>query len=163
MHTLVGVIMSSRSDWQVMKPATDTLTRLRVGHEVRIMSANRKPETLYEYVESARERGLKMLIISAGSAVQLPSMLADNTSLPVVGVPVRSGECDSVDSFLSIANMPVDIPTDVFATGQPGPVQAALIAAKTLSSTNRNIREALIEYTQCSIDGEAKPHARYAL
>ncbi|WP_455211378.1 5-(carboxyamino)imidazole ribonucleotide mutase [Kaarinaea lacus] len=163
MHTLVGVIMSSRSDWQAMKPATDTLARLRVGHEVRIMSANRKPETLYEYAESARERGLKMLIISAGSAVQLPSMLADKTSLPVVGVPVRSGECDSVDSFLFIANMPVDIPTDAFATGQSGPVQAALLAAKTLSSTNRKIREALIEYTKCSIDGEAKPHTRYAL
>jgi 5-(carboxyamino)imidazole ribonucleotide mutase len=146
MHTLVGVIMSSRSDWQAIKPATDTLARLRVGHEVRIMSAHRKPETLYEYAESASERGLKMLIISAGGATQLPSILASRTSLPVVGVPVRSAGRDSVDSFLSISNMPVDIPADALAAGQPGPVNAALLAANMLSSTNRQIREALIEY-----------------
>lgn len=163
MHTLVGVIMSSRLDWQAMKPATDTLARLRVGHEVRIMSAHRKPETLYEYAESASERGLKMLIISAGSAFQLPSILSDRTSLPVVGVPVRSRECDSVDSFLSIANFPVDISADAFATGQPGPVHAALLAAKTLSSTNRQIREALIEYTQRYNAGLEKPNTSYAL
>ena len=110
------------------------------------MSIHGKPDKLYQYAESAQERGLKTMIISASSAAELPSLLASRTPLPVVGVPVRSGRSDGVESFLSFANLPVDIPMDAFAAGYSGPMNAALLVANILSGTSPMIQKALTEY-----------------
>ncbi|WP_455205472.1 AIR carboxylase family protein [Kaarinaea lacus] len=162
MHTLVGVIMSSRSDWQAMKPATDLLARLRVRYEARIISSNSKPDKLFKYVKSASQRGLKMIIVSSNSAAELVDELASKTPLPVVCVPVASGRHKIIDSFLSFANLPAEFSMDAFTTGHTGVENAAFMAATMLSSVNPAIDEALLEYRQNSNIDSAAPKRRTA-
>jgi 5-(carboxyamino)imidazole ribonucleotide mutase len=133
MGPLVGIIMGSQSDWATLRHAADTLKRLAVPHETRIVSAHRTPERLREYAGSARERGLRVVIAGAGGAAHLPGMCAAWTPLPVLGVPVESHSLKGMDSLLSIVQMPAGVPVGTFAIGQAGAVNAALLAAAILA------------------------------
>jgi 5-(carboxyamino)imidazole ribonucleotide mutase len=133
---LVGVIMGSQSDWATLSHAAETLTRLQVAHEVRIVSAHRTPERLREYATSARQRGLRVLIAGAGGAAHLPGMCAAWTPLPVLGVPVESKALRGLDSLLSIVQMPAGVPVGTLAIGTAGAVNAALLAAAMLATTD---------------------------
>ncbi len=130
---LVGIIMGSRSDWETMRNAAETLERLGVAHECRVVSAHRTPARLVAYASSARDRGLKVLIAGAGGAAHLPGMAASMTPLPVLGVPVESHALKGMDSLLSIAQMPGGIPVGTLAIGKPGAINAALLAAAILA------------------------------
>jgi 5-(carboxyamino)imidazole ribonucleotide mutase len=143
MKALVGVIMGSSSDWETMQTAADTLTLLRVAHEVRVISAHRTPDLLFEYAASARERGLKAIIAGAGGAAHLPGMTAAKTSLPVLGVPIQSKVLNGIDSLLSIAQMPSGVPVATFAIGAAGAKNAALFAAAMLANEFAEVRVAL--------------------
>ena len=143
---LVGVIMGSRSDWETMRHAVETLEQLEVPHEHRVVSAHRTPDLLFEYAATARERGLKVLIAGAGGAAHLPGMTASKTSLPVLGVPVQSKALSGIDSLLSIAQMPAGIPVGTLAIGRAGAVNAALLAAAILSTSNANVAAALEQF-----------------
>jgi 5-(carboxyamino)imidazole ribonucleotide mutase len=143
MKALVGVIMGSSSDWETMQAAADVLTHLKVAHEIRVISAHRTPDLLFEYAASARERGLKAIIAGAGGAAHLPGMTAAKTSLPVLGVPIQSKALNGMDSLLSIAQMPSGIPVATFAIGVPGAKNAALFAAALLANEFADIRAAL--------------------
>jgi 5-(carboxyamino)imidazole ribonucleotide mutase len=140
---LVGVIMGSRSDWETMRHAVETLEQLAVPHEHRVVSAHRTPDLLFEYAASARERGLRVLIAGAGGAAHLPGMAAAKTSLPVLGVPVQSQALSGIDSLLSIAQMPAGVPVGTLAIGRAGAVNAALLAAAMLSTQDAGILAAL--------------------
>jgi 5-(carboxyamino)imidazole ribonucleotide mutase len=140
---LVGIIMGSTSDWETLKSAAETLTRLGVPHETRVVSAHRTPDLLFEYAASARGRGLEVLIAGAGGAAHLPGMTAAKTSLPVLGVPVQSKALNGIDSLLSIAQMPAGIPVGTLAIGAAGATNAALLAAAILGNSHPAIREAL--------------------
>jgi 5-(carboxyamino)imidazole ribonucleotide mutase len=140
---LVGIIMGSTSDWETLKSASETLTRLGVPHETRVVSAHRTPDLLFEYASTARERGLEVLIAGAGGAAHLPGMTAAKTSLPVLGVPVQSKTLNGIDSLLSIAQMPAGIPVGTLAIGAAGATNAALLAAAILGNSRPAIREAL--------------------
>jgi 5-(carboxyamino)imidazole ribonucleotide mutase len=140
---LVGIIMGSTSDWETLKSAAETLTRLGVPHETRVVSAHRTPDLLFEYAASARDRGLEVLIAGAGGAAHLPGMTAAKTSLPVLGVPVQSRALNGIDSLLSIAQMPAGIPVGTLAIGAAGATNAALLAAAILGNSHPAIREAL--------------------
>src|ERR1700737_5036078 len=129
---VVGIIMGSSSDWETMQGAADTLTALGIAHEVRIVSAHRTPDLLFEYAATARERGLKAIIAGAGGAAHLPGMTAAKTSLPVLGVPVQSRALNGMDSLLSIVHMPAGAPVAPFAIGSSGAANAALCAAAIL-------------------------------
>ena len=129
----VGIIMGSQSDWETMRHAAETLDRLGVAYETRIVSAHRTPDRLYEYAHGAQERGLKAIIAGAGGAAHLPGMAAAMTPLPVLGVPVESRTLRGVDSLLSIVQMPAGVPVATFAIGQAGAVNAALFAAAILA------------------------------
>jgi 5-(carboxyamino)imidazole ribonucleotide mutase len=133
---LVGIIMGSRSDWETMRHAADTLGELGIAHETRIVSAHRTPKRLYEYAHSAKERGLRLVIAGAGGAAHLPGMTASMTSLPVLGVPVETKALKGLDSLLSIAQMPAGIPVGTLAIGKPGAINAALLAAAMLATTD---------------------------
>ncbi|HEV8154021.1 MAG TPA: 5-(carboxyamino)imidazole ribonucleotide mutase, partial [Gaiellales bacterium] len=139
---LVGVIMGSRSDWETMRHAVETLEQLDVPHEHRVVSAHRTPDLLFEYAATARERGLKVLIAGAGGAAHLPGMAASKTSLPVLGVPVQSRALSGIDSLLSIAQMPAGIPVGTLAIGRAGAVNAALLAAAILSTSDASVAAA---------------------
>jgi len=128
----VGIIMGSQSDWETMQHAAQTLDRLGIAYETRIVSAHRTPDRLYRYAKSASERGLKLIIAGAGGAAHLPGMAAALTPLPVLGVPVQSRALSGMDSLLSIVQMPAGIPVATFAIGQAGAVNAALFAAAIL-------------------------------
>jgi 5-(carboxyamino)imidazole ribonucleotide mutase len=143
MKALVGVIMGSSSDWETMQAAADTLTRLGIAHEVRVISAHRTPDLLFEYAASARDRGLKSIIAGAGGAAHLPGMTAAKTSLPVLGVPIQSKVLNGIDSLLSIAQMPAGVPVATFAIGAAGAKNAALFAAAMLANEHADIRSAL--------------------
>src|ERR1700727_2703084 len=143
MKALVGVIMGSSSDWETMQTAADTLTLLRVAHEVRVISAHRTPDLLFEYAASARERGLKAIIAGAGGAAHLPGMTAAKTTVPVLGVPVLTKTLGGIDSLLSIAQMPSGIPVATFAIGSAGARNAALFAAALLANEFAEVRVAL--------------------
>jgi len=144
----VGIIMGSRSDWETMHHAAETLDSLGVRHEVRIVSAHRTPKRLYDYAASARERGLKVIIAGAGGAAHLPGMTASLTSLPVLGVPVESPALNGLDSLLSIAQMPAGVPVGTLAIGKAGAVNAALLAAAILAVTDDQLAERLERYRE---------------
>jgi 5-(carboxyamino)imidazole ribonucleotide mutase len=143
---LVGVIMGSRSDWETMRHAVETLAQLEVPHEHRVVSAHRTPDLLFEYAATARERGLKVLIAGAGGAAHLPGMAASKTSLPVLGVPVQSKALSGIDSLLSIAQMPAGIPVGTLAIGRAGAVNAALLAAAILSTSDASVAASLEQF-----------------
>ncbi len=129
----VGVVMGSRSDWETMQHATVVLTELGVAHEVRIVSAHRTPDLLFEYAERAARRGIQVIIAGAGGAAHLPGMLAAKTALPVLGVPMQSHALNGLDSLLSIAQMPAGVPVGTLAIGRAGAVNAGLLAAAVLA------------------------------
>jgi 5-(carboxyamino)imidazole ribonucleotide mutase len=131
---VVGIIMGSQSDWPTLGHAADMLTRLEVPHEVRIVSAHRTPDRLREYAQTARDRGLKVVIAGAGGAAHLPGMCASWTPLPVLGVPVETHTLKGMDSLLSIVQMPAGIPVGTLAIGRAGAVNAALLAAAMLAT-----------------------------
>ena len=143
---LVGVIMGSRSDWETMRHAVETLEQLEVPHEHRVVSAHRTPDLLFEYAATARERGLMVLIAGAGGAAHLPGMAASKTSLPVLGVPVQSKALSGIDSLLSIAQMPAGIPVGTLAIGRAGAGNAALLAAAILSTSDAAVAAALEQF-----------------
>jgi 5-(carboxyamino)imidazole ribonucleotide mutase len=133
---LVGIIMGSTSDWETMRHCADTLTALDVAHEVRVVSAHRTPQRLYDYAQGAAGRGLKAIIAGAGGAAHLPGMAASMTRLPVLGVPVESKALSGMDSLLSIVQMPAGIPVGTLAIGRAGAVNAALLAAAMLATAD---------------------------
>jgi 5-(carboxyamino)imidazole ribonucleotide mutase len=150
---LVGVIMGSRSDWDTMRHAVETLEELGVPCEHRVVSAHRTPDLLFEYASSARDRGLRVLIAGAGGAAHLPGMTAAKTSLPVLGVPVQSKALSGIDSLLSIAQMPAGVPVGTLAIGRAGAVNAALLAAAILAIEDEGIRRALDDFRARQTDG----------
>lgn len=139
----VGIVMGSRSDWQTMRHAAEMLADLGVPHETLVVSAHRTPQRLYAYAESARDRGLKVIIAGAGGAAHLPGMMAALTPLPVFGVPVESKALSGLDSLLSIVQMPAGIPVGTLAIGRAGAINAALLAAAVLALGDARIAEAL--------------------
>lgn len=149
---LVGVIMGSQSDWDTMQGATNILTELNIPHEVKIVSAHRTPDLLFSYAESARERGLKVIIAGAGGAAHLPGMTAAKTSVPVLGVPVESKALSGMDSLLSIAQMPKGIPVGTLAIGKSGAINAALLSAAIIANNNESVRIALDAYRKKQTD-----------
>jgi 5-(carboxyamino)imidazole ribonucleotide mutase len=158
---LVGVIMGSQSDWETLSHTADALTELGVPHEVRVVSAHRTPDLMFEYAESAEGRGLEVIIAGAGGAAHLPGMVAAKTALPVLGVPVQSQALNGLDSLLSIVQMPAGIPVATFAIGKAGAINAALLAAAILGGRHPAIRDALKRFraarTQSVLD---KPDPR---
>ena len=139
----VGVVMGSNSDWSVMSNAVEHLVALGISHEYRVVSAHRTPDLLFEYAETAQERGLKCIIAGAGGAAHLPGMLAAKTPLPILGVPVGSRYLKGVDSLYSIAQMPKGIPVATFAIGEAGAANAALFAAALLANEDPILAEKL--------------------
>jgi len=133
MGAKVGIIMGSQSDWETMRHAADTLTELGVEHEVRVVSAHRTPDLLFDYAASAVDRGLQVVIAGAGGAAHLPGMTAAKTRLPVLGVPVESKSLKGVDSLLSIVQMPAGVPVGTLAIGRAGAINAALLAAQVVA------------------------------
>jgi 5-(carboxyamino)imidazole ribonucleotide mutase len=161
MKALVGIIMGSASDWETMQGAADMLDSLGIAHEVRVVSAHRTPDLLFEYAASARARGLKAIIAGAGGAAHLPGMTAAKTSVPVLGVPVQSKVLNGLDSLLSIAQMPAGIPVATFAIGVTGAKNAALFAAAILANENGDVRTALDDFRQAQTAAVlAKPDPR---
>ncbi len=138
---LVGVIMGSRSDWETMRHAAETLEELGVPHECSVVSAHRTPDWLMEYAGAAESRGIEVIIAGAGGAAHLPGMCASKTVLPVLGVPVESRALKGLDSLLSIAQMPAGIPVGTLAIGKAGAINAAILAAQILGGTHPAIRE----------------------
>jgi len=143
---LIGIVMGSTSDWETLKNAADTLQRFGVAYEVRVVSAHRTPDLLFEYAESARSRGLRVVIAGAGGAAHLPGMMAAKTSLPVLGVPVQSKALQGIDSLLSIAQMPAGVPVGTLAIGAAGATNAALLAIAILATTDTKLATALDEF-----------------
>jgi 5-(carboxyamino)imidazole ribonucleotide mutase len=140
---LVGIIMGSKSDWETMRHAAETLDALGVPHEAKVVSAHRTPKRLYDYAHSARERGLRVIIAGAGGAAHLPGMTASMTSLPVLGVPVESKALKGLDSLLSIVQMPAGVPVGTLAIGRAGAVNAALLAAAMLAARDEALAKRL--------------------
>ena len=140
---LVGVIMGSRSDWETMRHAAETLDALGVPHEVKVVSAHRTPDLLFEYAGGAEKRGLEVIIAGAGGAAHLPGMCASKTVLPVLGVPVESKALKGMDSLLSIVQMPGGVPVGTLAIGPAGATNAALMAASIVGLRRPEIREAV--------------------
>jgi 5-(carboxyamino)imidazole ribonucleotide mutase len=143
---IVGIIMGSRSDWETMRHAAETLTALDVPHEVKIVSAHRTPERLYDYAKSAKDRGLKVVIAGAGGAAHLPGMCASMTSLPVLGVPVESKALSGMDSLLSIVQMPAGVPVGTLAIGKAGAINAGLLAAAILAAQDEALAGRLADW-----------------
>ena len=143
---LVGIIMGSQSDWDTMARSADTLERLGVAFETRVVSAHRTPDLLIEYAQSAAQRGLEVIIAGAGGAAHLPGMCAAKTHLPVLGVPIQSRALRGMDSLLSIAQMPAGIPVGTLAIGEAGAINAALLAASILANKYDSIRDALTDF-----------------
>ncbi len=139
----VGIIMGSKSDWETMRHAADTLEQLGVAYETKVVSAHRTPKRLYDYAQGAKDRGLKVVIAGAGGAAHLPGMAASMTSLPVLGVPVESQSLAGLDSLLSIVQMPAGIPVGTLAIGRAGAVNAALLAAAILAIGDNKLAKRL--------------------
>ncbi|WNJ99021.1 5-(carboxyamino)imidazole ribonucleotide mutase [Thalassospiraceae bacterium LMO-JJ14] len=151
----VGIIMGSQSDWETMKNTTDTLDALGVTYETRIVSAHRTPKRLYEYAETAKGRGLKVIIAGAGGAAHLPGMAAAMTTLPVFGVPIESKSLKGMDSLLSIAQMPGGVPVGTLAIGKAGAINAALLAASVIALGDADVDQALVQWRQAQTDAVA--------
>jgi 5-(carboxyamino)imidazole ribonucleotide mutase len=143
---LVGLIMGSRSDWETLSHAAETLEALAVPYEKKVVSAHRTPDLLFEYASSAASRGLEVIIAGAGGAAHLPGMAASKTHLPVIGVPIESKSLKGLDSLLSIVQMPAGVPVATVAIGRAGAVNAALLAAAILGLQYPRIRDALATY-----------------
>jgi 5-(carboxyamino)imidazole ribonucleotide mutase len=152
----VGIIMGSRSDWETMRHAAETLDSLQVAYETKIVSAHRTPERLYEYARSAAGRGLKVIVAGAGGAAHLPGMAASMTRLPVLGVPVRSKALDGLDSLLSIVQMPAGVPVGTLAIGQAGASNAGLLAASILALSDEALAGRLEAWRKRQTDGVAE-------
>jgi 5-(carboxyamino)imidazole ribonucleotide mutase len=140
---LVGVIMGSRSDYDYLAPAVELLVELDVPHEVRVVSAHRTPDLMFEYASTAESRGLRVIIAAAGGAAHLPGMVAAKTLVPVLGVPIPATALQGVDSLLSIVQMPKGIPVGTLAIGKPGAANAALLAVAILANEDHALRERL--------------------
>lgn len=145
---LVGVVMGSKSDYEILQPAVEILTEFSVPHEARVVSAHRTPDWLFEYAASAEQRGLRILIAGAGGAAHLPGMLAAKTHLPVLGVPVPATMLAGVDSLLSIVQMPKGVPVATFAIGKPGAANAALFAVSILALGDPTLRDRLCAWRE---------------
>jgi 5-(carboxyamino)imidazole ribonucleotide mutase len=143
---LVAVIMGSKSDWAAMEHATKTLNQLNIPYEVKIVSAHRTPDQLFQFAESAHERGIEVIIAGAGGAAHLPGMTASKTHLPVLGVPIQSKALNGLDSLLSIVQMPAGVPVGTLAIGRAGAVNAALLAASIIANKHEEYRAALLAY-----------------
>lgn len=143
---LIGVIMGSKSDWETMKNAADTLTQFSVPHECRVVSAHRTPEWMNEYAAQAESRGLQAIIAGAGGAAHLPGMVAGHTLVPVIGVPIQSRALNGMDSLLSIVQMPAGVPVATMAIGKAGAINAALMAISILGLSDSALRSALAEF-----------------
>jgi 5-(carboxyamino)imidazole ribonucleotide mutase len=143
---LVGVLMGSTSDWETLAHASETLSELGIPHETRVVSAHRTPDLLFRYAEEAEGRGLQVIIAGAGGAAHLPGMVAAKTTVPVLGVPVKSRALAGVDSLLSIVQMPAGVPVGTLAIGRAGAVNAALLAASILARSRPAVLRALMEY-----------------
>jgi 5-(carboxyamino)imidazole ribonucleotide mutase len=157
----VGIVMGSQSDWQTLEAAAETLTQLGIGHEVRVVSAHRTPDLLFDYAQKAGSRGLKAIIAGAGGAAHLPGMLAAKTAVPVLGVPVQSHALNGMDSLLSIVQMPAGIPVATFAIGKAGAINAALFAAAMLALESDAVAKALADYRTAQTERVlAKPDPR---
>lgn len=142
-HPLVGVIMGSKSDWETMRRAADVLREFGVPHECRVVSAHRTPQWMCEYATQAAKRGLEVIVAGAGGAAHLPGMVASQTVLPVLGVPVQSRALNGLDSLLSIVQMPGGIPVGTMAIGEAGATNAGLLAVRILATTRPALRERL--------------------
>ena len=149
----VGIIMGSRSDWETMRHAADTLDVLGIAYETKIVSAHRTPDRLYDYARAAAGRGLKVIVAGAGGAAHLPGMAASMTRLPVLGVPVETKTLAGLDSLLSIAQMPAGVPVGTLAIGKAGAVNAGLLAAAILALTDEALAERLEAWRQRQTDG----------
>ena len=145
---LVGIVMGSKSDWETMQHAAETLKQLGIPYEVKIMSAHRTPDEAMQYAATAEERGLQVIIVGAGGAAHLPGVLAAKTLLPVLGVPMQTSALGGLDSLLSIVQMPAGVPVGTLAIGKAGATNAALLAAAILSIKYPEIRERLRQYRQ---------------
>jgi 5-(carboxyamino)imidazole ribonucleotide mutase len=155
---IVGVIMGSKSDWETMRHACETLEALGVPYETEVVSAHRTPDKLFAYAEAAEGRGIEVIIAGAGGAAHLPGMCASKTALPVLGVPVESKALHGVDSLLSIVQMPAGIPVATLAIGRAGAVNAALLAASILSLSDASVAARLAEFrTRQTADVLARP------
>ena len=146
MKPLVGVIMGSKSDWPTMKLAVEILEEFDVPHEVKVVSAHRTPDLMFEYAASAAEKGLKIIIAGAGVAAHLPGMVASKTTLPVLGVPIQSKALSGYDSLLSIAQMPAGIPVGTLAIGDAGAKNAGILAAQILSAFDSDLSKKVSDY-----------------
>ena len=153
---LIGIVMGSRSDWETMQHAAEKLESLGVPHEVRVVSAHRTPDVLFDYAASAQSRGLRAIIAGAGGAAHLPGMLAAKTAVPVLGVPVQSKALNGMDSLLSIVQMPAGIPVATFAIGNAGAANAALFAAALLAHDHEDIAQSLAEFRKRQTDDVAR-------
>jgi 5-(carboxyamino)imidazole ribonucleotide mutase len=149
---LVGIIMGSRSDWETMRHAAETLASLDVPHETRVVSAHRTPRRLFDYAAAAAGRGLRVIIAGAGGAAHLPGMAASMTALPVLGVPVESHALKGMDSLLSIVQMPAGIPVGTLAIGRAGAVNAGLLAAAILALADAGLAERLAAWRAAQTD-----------
>jgi 5-(carboxyamino)imidazole ribonucleotide mutase len=149
---LVGIVMGSKSDWETMRPAAETLAELGVPHECRVVSAHRTPELLVEYATTAEARGLRVIVAGAGGAAHLPGMIAAQTLVPVFGVPVQSKALSGLDSLLSIVQMPGGVPVGTLAIGPAGARNAGLLAAQVLATTDAALRARLAERRRAEND-----------
>jgi 5-(carboxyamino)imidazole ribonucleotide mutase len=143
---LVGVVMGSKSDYEVLSAAVEILEALHIPHEARIVSAHRTPDWLFEYADTAKARGLRVIIAGAGGAAHLPGMLAAKTLVPVLGVPVAATELNGMDSLLSIVQMPKGVPVGTLAIGKPGAANAALLAAEILATHDLELYDRLVAW-----------------
>jgi len=155
----VGIIMGSRSDWETMRHAAETLDALGIAYEAKVVSAHRTPDRLYDYARGAKGRGLKVIIAGAGGAAHLPGMAASMTPLPVLGVPVQSKALDGMDSLLSIVQMPAGIPVGTLAIGKAGAINAALLAAAILATGDEALAARLAAWRQAQTDAVSEEPA----
>jgi 5-(carboxyamino)imidazole ribonucleotide mutase len=149
---VVGIIVGSRSDWETMRHAAETLDELGIAYEQEVVSAHRTPDKLFAYAESAESRGLQVIIAGAGGAAHLPGMASSKTLLPVLGVPVESKTLQGLDSLLSIAEMPAGVPVGTLAIGRAGAINAALLAAAIVARADEGVRERLATYRASQTD-----------